>query len=198
MIAFNHKQLKAGVTGSFLLTKKKMWPDIFNHLKSLNHDILKNISDKLLNGKHFLPATPEEKNCFQLLHNLDHIGGFVKGSITSKRNIWNEIWSMISQLGAPWWFITLSPADSCHPICLYYADKNIEFKSNLRLLNEQNLLVTQNPIAAAHFFDLMICMFIKHVLGIGVKHSGLYGNTASNYDTVEQQGQLMLHLHMIL
>jgi hypothetical protein len=47
MIAFNHEQLKAGVTGSFLLAKRKMWPDISNHLKSLNHDILKNISDKL-------------------------------------------------------------------------------------------------------------------------------------------------------
>jgi hypothetical protein len=83
MIAFNHEQFKAGVTGSFLLAKRKMWPDISNCLKSLNHDILKNISDKLSNGKHFLPATPEEKNCFQLLHDLDHVGGFVKGSITS-------------------------------------------------------------------------------------------------------------------
>jgi hypothetical protein len=64
MIAFNHEQLKAGVTGSFLLTKRKMWPDISNCLKSLNHDILENISDKLLNEEHFLPATLEEKNCF--------------------------------------------------------------------------------------------------------------------------------------
>jgi hypothetical protein len=100
----------------------------------------------------------------------------------------NKIWSMISQLGAPSWFITLSPADSCHPICLYYADKNIGFKPNLRLSNEQNLLVAQNPIAAARFFYLMICMFIKHKLGIGVEHSGLYGNTAGYYGTVEQQG----------
>jgi Helitron helicase-like domain at N-terminus len=142
-----------------------------------------------LNKKHFLPATPKEKNCFWLLHDLDHVGGFVKGSITSKKNMRNEIWSMISQLGAPSWFITLSLADSRHPICLYYADKNIEFKPNLRLSNKQNLLVTQNPVAAAHFFDLMICMFIKHVLGIGVEHSGLYGNTAGYYGTVEQQGQ---------
>jgi Helitron helicase-like domain at N-terminus len=95
---------------------------------------------------------------------------------------------MISQLGAPSWFITLLPADSRHPICLYYADKNIEFKPNLRLSNKQNLLVTQNPISAARFFDLMICMSIKHVLGIGVKHSGLYGNTAGYYGIVEQQG----------
>ena len=84
MIAFNHEQLKAGVTGSFLLAKRKKWPDISNHLKSLNLDVLKNISDKLLDGVHFTPITSTEKNCFQLLNDLDHIGGFVKGSITSK------------------------------------------------------------------------------------------------------------------
>ena len=43
---------------------------------------------------------------------------------------------MISHLGAPSWFITLSPADNQHPICLYYADENIEFKPNLRSANE--------------------------------------------------------------
>ena len=96
MIAFNHKQLKAGVTGSFLLTKRKIWPDISNRLKSLNHDVLKNISEKLSNGTWFSPTTLEEKNCYQLLNNLDHVGGFVKGSITSKKYMQNEIWSMIS------------------------------------------------------------------------------------------------------
>jgi hypothetical protein len=43
---------------------------------------------------------------------------------------------MISQLGAPSWFITLSPPDSHHPICLYYADKDIEFRPELISTNE--------------------------------------------------------------
>ena len=64
MIAFNHEQLKAGVTGSFLLTKQRKWPDISNRLKSLNHEILKNISDKLSNGAKFSPTTTEEKKMF--------------------------------------------------------------------------------------------------------------------------------------
>ena len=66
MVAFNHKQLKAGVTGSFLLTKRKMWPGISNCLKSLNHDILKHISNEPSTGPQFLPTTTEEKNCFWL------------------------------------------------------------------------------------------------------------------------------------
>ena len=76
----------------------------------------------------------------------------MKGSITSKKHMCNEIWSMISQLGAPSWFITLSPADNRHPICLYYADKNIKFKPELRSSNERDLLVAQNPVAASCFF----------------------------------------------
>jgi hypothetical protein len=198
MIAFNHEQMKAGVTGSFLLAKRKKWPDISNRLKSLNHDVLKKISDKLSDGARFTPETVDEKKCFQLLNDLDHVGGFVKGSITSKKHMRNEIWSMISQLGAPSWFITLSPADSRHPICLYYADNSVEYKPELRSGNERNLLVAQNPVAAARFFDLMVRTFIKHVLGNGTDHPGLYGNTAGYYGTVEQQGRLTLHLHTVL
>jgi len=41
-------------------------------------------------------------------------------------------------------------------------------------------------------------MFIKHVLGVGEKHSGIYGNTNAYYGTVEQQGRLTLHMHMLL
>ncbi|KAF8222663.1 hypothetical protein L208DRAFT_1204898, partial [Tricholoma matsutake] len=41
-------------------------------------------------------------------------------------------------------------------------------------------------------------MFIEHVLGVGTDHRGMYGETAGYYGTVEQQGRLTLHLHMLL
>ncbi|KAF9521443.1 hypothetical protein CPB83DRAFT_778736, partial [Crepidotus variabilis] len=44
----------------------------------------------------------------------------------------------------------------------------------------------------------MCTNFIKHVLGVGTKHSGLYGKTNAYYGTVEQQGRLTLHLHLLL
>ena len=44
----------------------------------------------------------------------------------------------------------------------------------------------------------MIEMFIRHVLGVGTDHRGLYGETSGYYGTVEQQGRLTLHLHMLL
>ena len=50
-----------------------------------------------------------------------------KGSTTSKKYMRNEIWSLISFMNAPSWFITYSPADVKHPIPLYFADTKEKF-----------------------------------------------------------------------
>ena len=44
----------------------------------------------------------------------------------------------------------------------------------------------------------MVETFIEDVLGVKASHRGLYGDTAGYYVTVEQQGRLTLHLHMLL
>ena len=44
----------------------------------------------------------------------------------------------------------------------------------------------------------MVNLLLKHVLGVGADHKGVYGDTAGYYDTVEQQGRLSLHLHMLV
>ena len=41
-------------------------------------------------------------------------------------------------------------------------------------------------------------MFIEHVLGVKQNYPRLYGKTYAYYATVEQQGRLTLHLHMLL
>ena len=64
--------------------------------------------------------------------------------------------------------------------------------------NERYRLIAQNPVAGARFFHFMCQMFVKHVLGIGENHPGLYGNTNAYYGTVEQQGRLTLHMHMLI
>ncbi|KAJ7728188.1 hypothetical protein B0H16DRAFT_1331108, partial [Mycena metata] len=44
----------------------------------------------------------------------------------------------------------------------------------------------------------MVKAFIKHVLGVDSGHRGIYGETGAYYGTVEQQGRLTLHLHLLL
>ncbi|KAF8224921.1 hypothetical protein L208DRAFT_1308386 [Tricholoma matsutake] len=44
----------------------------------------------------------------------------------------------------------------------------------------------------------MVEQFIQHVLGVDSYHPGLYGETSAYYGTVEQQGRLTLHIHLLL
>jgi hypothetical protein len=143
-------------------------------------------------------VTDKEKACYTIVSDLDHVGGHVPGSLTSKRYLRNEIWSLISYVGAPSWFITFAPADNKHPICLYYADNKETFSPDIRPDNECYRLIANNPVASARFFHFMVQTFIKHVLGVDQDHPGLYGDTSAYYGTVEQQGRLTLHLHLLL
>jgi len=72
----------------------------------------------------------EEKACYSLISDIDHVGGHVPGSITLKKYLRIEIWSLISYIGAPSWFITFTPADNMHLICLYYAEHSSNMISN--------------------------------------------------------------------
>jgi Helitron helicase-like domain at N-terminus len=152
----------------------------------------------MMEGERVKPETEEEKLCFKLINDLDHVNGHVPGSITQKKYMRNEIWSLISYFGAPSWFITFSPADNMHPISLYFADTQERFSPELRPENEHYRLIAENPVAGARFFHFIVEMFVKHVLGVNQNHPGLYGKTAAYYAAVEQQGRLTLHLHMLL
>ena len=110
----------------------------------------------------------------------------------------NEIWSLVSYLGAPSWFITFAPADVKHPLALYYADTNQKFLPKFRDQNKRLRLIANNPVAGARFFKIMVDLFIEHVLGVTKDRGGLYGDTSGYYGTVEQQGRLTLHLHMMV
>ena len=127
LITFNHEQIKDSTKGGYILAKQKSFDNTANYLHQINSDVLTDITECMIKGERVKGDSLEEKDCLQLIHDLDHIGGHVKGSITSKKYMRNEIWSLISFQGAPSWYITLSPADNKHPISLYYADTKKEF-----------------------------------------------------------------------
>jgi hypothetical protein len=198
LVAFNHEQMKKCTTGGFLLTKRGNFDKIADRLMNIDIGVLSDLSQRLAKGEHVKPETDAEKNCYQVISDLDHVAHNVQGSVTSKKYMRNEIWSLISYLGAPSWFITFAPADNKHPICLYYANTKEQLYPQLYTSKECYNLIANNPVAGARFFHFMTEMFIKHVLGVGSNHAGLYGDTSGYYGTVEQQGRLTLHLHLLL
>jgi Helitron helicase-like domain at N-terminus/PIF1-like helicase len=199
LIAFNHEQIKQCTSAGYLLAAKAKFANISERILNVNISTVESLAKRMEQGERIVPDTADEKLCFQLIKDLDHVGAHVKGSMTSKKFMRNELWSLISFMGAPSWFITFAPADNKHPICLYFADTQETFNPDqMRDHDTRYRLIANNPVAGARFFHFMCNQFIKHVLGVGEEHRGIYGDTTAYYGTVEQQGRLTLHLHLLL
>lgn len=198
-VAFSHEQVKASTTQSFLLADQSRFTDISERLMNIEWSTLSELISRMEAGEHVSPKTDTEKGCFKILQDLDAVSIKMHSSTTSKKFMRNEIWSLINYLGAPSWYITLSPADLQHPICIYFADTKEKFYPTLPSYDERTRLVCNNPVAGARFFDFMVTTFLTDVLGIqSDNREGFYGPTSGYYGTVEQQGRLTLHLHMLL
>jgi hypothetical protein len=197
-IAFSHEQIKTASTQSFLLAEKKVFDNIKQRILTLDNSVLKSLLEQMSKDELVKPETEEEEKCFKLIKDLDHVAGPVKGSNTSKKWMRNEIWSLIYHRGAPFWYITISPADVKHPLCIYFADKNEKFEVEILPYDERMRLICRNPVAGPRFFDFLVQLFISDILGIDAKEAGLYGDVCAYYGTVKQQGRLTLHLHMLI
>jgi hypothetical protein len=198
MIAFNHEQLKSASNASRLLADKSKFNAVKARLNAINPEVVGNIADRLAAGEYVKPVTESERLCFDLVKDLDTVAGHVQGSMTSKKYMRNEIWSTTSFFNAPTWFITLAWADILHPIALYYAQSDTTYRPEMRTSTERYLLMSKNPVSAARFFNFMVKSFLTDVLGWKQEECGLFGHTNAYYGTVEQQGRLTLHLHLLL
>ena len=147
LIAFNHEQMKESTTAGYLTAERKsFFHDITDRLMNVNLEVLSDLTKRMTEGERVKPETEEEKLCF---NDLDHVNAHVPGSITQKKYMRNEIWSLILYFGAPSWFITFSPADNMHPISLYFANTQETFSPTLRPENECYRLIAENPVAGA-------------------------------------------------
>ncbi|KAF9456099.1 hypothetical protein BDZ94DRAFT_1276531, partial [Collybia nuda] len=74
-----------------LLAEKPKFAKISERLMDLNLDVLSDLIQRMEDGERVIGETDEEKLCFQLIKDLDHVGGHVKGSVTNKKYMRNEI-----------------------------------------------------------------------------------------------------------
>ncbi|KZW01602.1 hypothetical protein EXIGLDRAFT_573685, partial [Exidia glandulosa HHB12029] len=113
----------------------------------------------------------------------------VPGSVTAKRYQRNELWSLLSYIGAPTWFLTFAPADVKHPLCLYLAGQEGSYEEQRITLLKQDerwRLIANNAVASARFFHFIVKIFIDEVLRWKREEPGLFGETNAFYGTVEQ------------
>lgn len=199
-LVFNQMQIQAAQRAGGLLTNKKNFDKVTDQILHVDPDALDSLVDKSQSG----PAkadTPAEQAIVEITTSLDHINGHVPGSNTQRKYQRNEIRSLIYEKGAPSFFITFAPADAKSPICLFYAGKRVDLSAlcpNGDTYRDRLHIVANNPVAAARFFNLMVKMFIKIILKADMNEEGLFGKTSAYYGTVESQGRLTLHLHLLL
>jgi hypothetical protein len=198
LVAMNNSQIKDSSKGGFLLTKKKNFRLVADRLLNINTEVLTSMLARMEKGEHISPSTSEEKLAYQVINDIDHVAHHVENSLTNKKYMRNELWSTICSRGAPSWFITFAPTDMSHPIALYYANSDKPIYPNLYTKSERYRLIANNPVASARFFDTITKLFIKHILGYNSGKNGVFGDTDGYYGTVEEQGRLTLHLHLLL
>ena len=80
LVAFNHLQIRQSTTGGHLLTKKNMFSSIADRLSKLDTDVLLSLIERTKKG-HVKPVTEDEKICYQVIQDLDHIASHVNGSL---------------------------------------------------------------------------------------------------------------------
>ncbi|EJD35468.1 hypothetical protein AURDEDRAFT_75282 [Auricularia subglabra TFB-10046 SS5] len=201
LLAFNQEQIiKGSEAGSFLSSKSK-FNSLAERILNINENVFGEIANRLRMDPSWRPSNPEEHDCFRILSDLDMVNAHVPGSVASKRYQRNELWSMMSYLGAPTWFITFAPSDTRHPLSLYYAGSGIPYdQRTINLLSDSAKwgLIANNAVPSARFFHFVVNLFIDEILRWKKEEPGLFGHCSGFYGTVEQQGRLTLHLHLLL
>ncbi|KZT05074.1 uncharacterized protein LAESUDRAFT_241054 [Laetiporus sulphureus 93-53] len=183
-VAFNHDQIRSSSRGGYLLTERKNFSSVAELILSLNPSTLQCLIDRSTNIRHLSPQDDDERRCFELLNVLDYVAGHVDGSSAKRKQLRSEIRSLIIARNVPLFFITFSPVDVNHPLCLYYCGENIDvFSKDSRFPDYASRLwmIADNPVACARFFHFMVMTFISKILRADSDCNGLFGPTSAYY-----------------
>jgi hypothetical protein len=62
-----------------------MFSTVVQDISRLDLPMLTGMADRMVSRERVKAETEDEQLCFKILNHLDHIGGHVKGSLTSKK-----------------------------------------------------------------------------------------------------------------
>jgi hypothetical protein len=143
-----------------------------------------------------------------LLKHVHAIAGKVNGTDASRVKLRSMMWSMSYMLNPPNLWLTVNPDDIDDPIVQLFAGENInlsQFDPDSRPSKaERATNVATDPYAAAMYFNFIIELLTKILLGVevgrGRLHSakGIFGKVSGYFGVVETQGRGALHLHMLI
>jgi len=147
---------------------------------------------------------PRAPGVARLWKQLKAVGSNVVGSNFHRHSLSYEIKALMMIYGLPTFFVTVNPADLNHPLVLHFAGKDINldrpFTDGWLDKAQRARLVASNPVAVAKFFNTLITIWLKTIVGANTNpphEKGIFGRTQAHYGTVETQGRGSLHLHLL-
>jgi hypothetical protein len=206
-IAFNHEQIKSASSAGYIVAERSSMESTVSRIMNLSTTALDSLIARSQDAKTFVkPLDEDEKQCYKLISDLDYVSASVQGSNASRKQMRNEIKSLLRYHGSPMWFVTFAPCDFKAPICLKYAGSNMDINlpwMSAASYQEKVRLICKNPVSGARYFHKMVELFVSCMLGYQgdertASSRGLFGEVADYYGTVEAQGRLTLHLHCLI
>ncbi len=204
--AFNILQRRSVLLHSSLKVRKSGFERLANDFASISLETVSRVCDRISQGETANINSPEERRVLNLMREVQLITKCVPGSSAARVAMRNEIRGLMLTKGMPSFYLTINPADVYCPVVKFLAGEDIDVD---RLLPnqvpdfwDQSILIAQNPVVAARFFNLYMKAFISSLLGydVGTRRStmGILGNIKAYYGCVEAQGRGTLHCHMIV
>ncbi|KAH9889759.1 hypothetical protein C8Q73DRAFT_633727, partial [Cubamyces lactineus] len=178
-VYYNIRQKKAVCDSINYRVRATQARGVVEELLRVNRDVLERLVRRFEREPMYKPVSPDEENIVRLLSRVSMVGRDLPGTAGYKVMLRNEIRGLMYFRGTPALFVTLNPSDVTHPLVRLYAGENIDMEHLVRgeELTEwrRKLIVANNPVACAMFFDTMIRGFLNVVLRYGRPGRGLFG-----------------------
>lgn len=196
---------------SRLAVRRRWWPKAMRAMSKFNQTSLKAVEAALLAKKarkdytRYIPSTPEQEAVMEVLRYVDLVGDHIEGSNADVGTRREELRGVTRAHGTPSLFLTLNPADTKNPLVSLKAGKDIDVDALFRNPDstytsfDRARTLSDNPVAGAEFFKLMVDQFTKVFLGDQRSGKrGVFGRIRFYYGMVEAQGRGSLHLHILV
>ena len=151
----------------------------------------------------------------KLLPNVKTCGSKVPFGPVERQESKYKSYAMKQHFGNPPFFLTLTPNEINSPLCIRLCKRDGDALSTLNditLIQAETraYMTSRNPVAAALFFDRIIQMTIKYLLGIDMssnqkstvpfqnRRKGVLSTIVAHFGVVECQGRGTLHTHMFI
>ena len=167
--AFNIMQRRQVLWQLSTKVKRSNFQQTAEMFAGISPEDIKSVTNRFAGGDHTTAYSDSEWRVLRFMKEVKLVNGHVPGSNAARLAMRNEIWALMLSHGLPSFFITINPADVYNPLVKFLAGKEIDLDNLLPTdvpkYWDQTLLVANNPVVAAKFFNIYIQAFIKSILG---------------------------------